>query len=154
MTNHSHWFHTKDRNVFIHITRRFLLRFESRYVQVCSIITENNADKSSSSFVLFDKGACIGFAFIDGTKLYISDVPLDKLPELAHQIITMNSTYTYVAASKTVAKEFLALTKQDYRLEMNHFILACSELKLPPRAGGRLVLATKQNFDVVKPMFE
>ena len=112
MTNRSYWFHTKNRNDFIHKTRQFLLSFESRYVQVCSIVTENNAENNSSSFVLFDEGACIGFAFIDGTKLYISDVPIDKLPELAHQIVTMNSTYTYVAASKTVAKEFLALTKQ------------------------------------------
>ena len=148
------WKYIKDRLDFTQTTRLFFEQYESRYVQVYSILLEKKVG-DFYSLVLMEQDTCIGFAYYDGKQtLYISDIRLSTIPDLAKQIALMNWSYTRLAASASVAESFLLLAGHAYSLEMNQFVFSCSKLNLPPEGGGSLVHASSKDFQIAYRMFE
>ena len=154
MTSPFHWNHTKDFSEFVHKTKSFFLNFESRYVQVYSNLLDKEPS-SSTLLILFEETTCVGFSFCDGKgNLHISDIPLGTVASLVKKIIHIGCQYTRVAAPPIVAKHFLTLIQQDFKLDMNQFVFSCSHVQLPPHDDGQLTRATIQDIDTAHSMFE
>ena len=147
------WFFTKDRLEFKQMTACFFSNNESRYVQVYSLLLDDEKTPCSS-LVLLEDGVCVGFAFYDGKKnLYLSDIPLEAIPSLTKHSSIKDWEYTRLGASKRVAEVFLS-QQQGVTLDMNQFVFSCSQVQLPPSQGGVLVQAELDNFDTAYQMFE
>ena len=148
------WYFTKDLSEFVQKTSSFFHAFESRYVQVCSIIQGENRE-SICAFILLQDDICTGFVFYDGKdNLYISDVPSETIPILKQQLSLIHLEYKRIAASKDVAEIFFEVSQRHYILEMNQCVFSCSNVLLPHSDGGQMIKADHFHFELASQMFE